>query len=259
MKLTVRDLSFRYREGRQILSGVSFSLSDGDILSILGANGAGKSTLLSSMAGLLTPQSGSITIDGRELSAMSKRERAGNIGYIPQLSGDTFAFSLLEYVVMGRTPYLEIYQRPSPSDYDAALRALGRAGLAGMEDKLITEISGGERQLAKIAKVLAQEARIILMDEPANHLDYGNQYRVMGIMKKLAEDGYIIINTTHNPDHVLVLGGKTAVLDSEGRIDVGDTCSRIDSDTLSSLYHIDISTKYVEEAGRRICFVRPER
>lgn len=257
MELVVRNLSFKYKtKCPYVFRDLSFSLLDGEIISILGANGAGKSTLLNVIAGRLNPREGEILLDGESLFSFSLRKRAKRIGYIPQLSGDTFPFSLLEYVVMGRTPYLDIYSHPSPSEYDKASECLRRVGLSGMEDKKINEISGGERQLARIAKTLAQDARIILMDEGANHLDYGNQYRVINIMKSLSKEGYIIINTTHNPDHVLVLGGKAATLDAEGRMHVGKVEDEINSATLTSLYGVGIGTKYVDEAERSVCFVK---
>lgn len=254
MKLDAQNIGFRYVRGRDVFRAVSFTLTDGDILSILGVNGAGKTTLLNCLAGLYRPQEGRILLDERPISDMSRNEIARSVGYVPQLHGSRFAYSVLEFAVMGRTPYIPLYGNPSREDYAVAHEKLAQVGMDGMENKIFNELSGGEQQLVMIARVLAQEAKIILLDEPTNHLDYGNQYRTLETMRRLAADGYIVVTTTHNPDHALKLGGQAAVLTPGGALHIGPAGEVLTAERLTALYGIPIGVSYSTEAGRRLCF-----
>ncbi len=256
MKLEVRDIRFQYTRRRDVFRDVRFTLTDGEILSILGVNGAGKSTLLNCLAGLYTPAEGDILLDDRPLSSMSRMEIARRVGYVPQLHESRFDYSVLEFAVMGRTPYIPPYGAPSHEDYDIAMDKLEQVGISGMANKVFTEISGGEQQLTMIARVLTQEASLILLDEPTNHLDYGNQYRTLEIMQRLAGEGYIVVTTTHNPDHALVLGGQTAILTPGGGLRVGSAEEELNTERLSELYGIPIGVMDSAEAGRRLCYTK---
>lgn len=256
MKLDVQNIGFQYTRGRDVFRDVSFTLCEGETLSILGVNGAGKSTLLSCLAGLLRPKEGTILLDGKSLSDMSRKEIARCVGYVPQLHGSSFAYSVLEFAVMGRTPYIPPYGTPSKEDYAIAMDKLEQVGMGHMANKVFTEISGGEQQLTMIARVLTQEPKLILLDEPTNHLDYGNQYRTVDIMKQLAEAGYIVITTTHNPDHALKLGGKAAILTPGGSLRVGLAEAELTPERLSELYGIPIGVMDSAEAGRRLCYTK---
>lgn len=256
MELTVKNLGFQYVRGKDIFHDVSFSLQEGDILSILGTNGAGKSTLLNCLAGLSSASRGEIRLDGAALSAMSRNEIAQLVGYVPQLHENSFFYSVLEYTVMGRAPYISAYGTPSKADYAIARESLAQVGMGGKEDKIITEMSGGEQQLVMIARVLAQKPKLILLDEPTNHLDYGNQYRTLELLRQLAAEGYIVITTTHNPDHVFALGGKAGILIPGQNIRIGNAEQVLTAESLSALYRSDISVIYSKEAGRNICFLK---
>ena len=256
MQLEVQNISFSYVPSREVFHGISFSLEEGECLSILGANGAGKSTLLNCLAGLLTPRTGQILLDGRPVRSYSRREIARLIGYVPQIHDSSFAYTVLEFVVMGRTPYIPPYGRPSREDYRIAAANLERIGMAGMEQAIYTELSGGEQQLCMIARVLTQEAKIILLDEPTNHLDFGNQYRTVERIRSLAHAHYTILSTTHNPDHAFMLGGKAAILDRDGSLMLGPAEEILTAERLSKLYGIPIGISHSPEAGRRICFAK---
>ena len=254
MDIEIRDISYHYVRNHDVFRNISFSLHSGDILSILGGNGAGKSTLLNCIAGLALPASGEILIDNRPLRTMTHNEIAQQVGYIPQIHSNSFAYSVLEYVVMGRAPYISAFTNPSKDDYRIATKNMKLVGLDGMEDHIITELSGGEQQLAMIARVLTQEAKIIIFDEPANHLDYGNQYRLLDIMLRLARQGYIIVSTTHNPAHALKLGGKAAILDKENGIRIDKAEKILTEENLSAIYGIPIGIVNLEEYKQTICF-----
>ena len=255
MILQVKDLSFRYDSSRRIFQNVSFELDKGEVLSILGTNGAGKSTLLNCLAGLFRPESGEILLGGRSMKTMSMGDVAKIVGYVPQIHTPAYAYTVREFTVMGRTPYIGAFATPSKEDYRIADEALERMNISHIAGKSYTEISGGERQQVTIARALTQQPQIILLDEPTAHLDYGNQYRVVQMIKELAQEGYALIMTTHNPEHAVILDGKVAILNREGILGVGQAADSLNGETLSRLYGLNIKTVYDPDAGRNICVV----
>ena len=255
MILQVKDLSFRYDSSRRIFQNVNFELDKGEILSILGTNGAGKSTLLNCLAGLFRPESGEILLGGRSMKTMSMGDVAKIVGYVPQIHTPAYAYTVREFTVMGRTPYIGAFATPSKEDYRIADEALERMNISHIAHKPYTEISGGERQQVTIARALTQQPQIILLDEPTAHLDYGNQYRVVQMIKELAQEGYALIMTTHNPEHAVILDGKVAILNREGILGVGQAADSLNGETLSRLYGLNIKTVYDPDAGRNICVV----
>lgn len=255
MILEVKNLSFHYYNSPQIFYDVSFTVNKGEIFSILGANGAGKTTLLNCLSNLFPPDFGEILLNKQPMEKMGIRDVARIIGYVPQLHTPTYAYNVLEFTVMGRTPYIGAFSTPSTKDYQIADNALKRMRLSHLRDKIYTEISGGERQQVTIARAIAQQPQLILLDEPTAHLDYGNQYRVVHMIRELADEGYAIIMTTHNPDHATILNGKVAILDRDGRINVGIAAEALNAETLSNLYGLSIKTVYDEDAKRNVCIV----
>lgn len=253
MILEVRDLSFAYSKDSKLLQNVCFSLGKGEILSILGANGAGKSTLLNCIMNLLIPQCGSVRINGKALETLDVREISKTIGYVPQSNALVYSYSVRDFVVMGRTPYLTVFQQPGAEDYAQVDAVLEQLGISRLSNRPYTALSGGERQQVTIARTLVQRPQIIILDEPTSYLDYGNQIRVLRLIKSLADDGYSIIMTTHMPDHALRLGGKAGILDHEGRFTVGTAEEMLTQKRLSELYSSDIRLIYVEELGRYVC------
>ena len=255
MILQVKELSFHYERNRTIFHDVNFEMERGEVLSILGTNGAGKSTLLNCLAGLYRPAGGEIILNGTPMREMSMRDVAKVVGYVPQIHMPSYGYTVREFTVMGRTPYIGAFAMPSREDYRMADEALERMNITHLADKLYTEISGGERQQVTIARALAQQPQIILLDEPTAHLDYGNQYRVVQMVKELAAEGYALIMTTHNPEHAIILDGKAAILNREGVLGVGQAADTLSGDTLSRLYGLRIKTEYDPDAGRSICVV----
>lgn len=255
MILDVQDLSYKYYNSRTIFHDICFQLDEGEVLSILGTNGAGKSTLLNCIANLFKPASGHIYLNGKDSSSMSMNDVARIIGYVPQIHTPAYAYTVLEFTVMGRTPYIGTFSKPSKEDYMIAEESLERMNILHLKDKAYTEISGGERQQVTIARALTQQPKLILLDEPTAHLDYGNQYRVVQMVKELAKEGYAVIMTTHNPDHAIILDGKVAILDKNGVLGVGHAADTLNKEMLSSLYNLDIKTVYDEDAKRNVCIV----
>ena len=176
MKLEAKHLDFGYR-GHRVGNDVSLSLEAGEVLCLLGPNGSGKTTLFKTLLVLLSPQGGRVLMDGADLQQKKRDEVARLVSYVPQAHAAFFPFTVREVVLMGRTAHLGVFSSPSRHDRDVAQAAIERMRLAQLADSVYTRISGGERQLALIARALAQEARVVVMDEPTANLDFGNQVR----------------------------------------------------------------------------------
>lgn len=253
--ICVKNLSFAYRDN-QVFSDISFKLYEGDILTILGPNGSGKSTLLNCIANLLIPVQGSVSLCGVDVKKMSGNEIAKCLGYVPQISTSNFSYSVQDYVVMGRAPHIGLLRMPRKRDIEMADEVLEQMNISHLADKAYTQISGGERQQVQIARVLLQQSKIILLDEPTNYLDYGNQHRVLELLHNLANEGYTVILTTHVPDHPLILGGKVGLLMGKGQLEIGPVEDVIDQQTLCRIYKADLRLMYLEELERRACFYK---
>ena len=217
MKLTVDHLAFAYGAHR-VLEDISFSLDKGQFLSVLGPNGVGKSTLFRCILQLRTDYTGSITCDGTDVKTLSRRELSRRIAYIPQIHAPTFNYSVLDTVLMGLTRELSAFSQPKKQHVERAMAALERVGAAHLAQRDFTHISGGEQQLVLVARALTQQAELLVMDEPTSALDFGNQLRVLELVRELASEGYSVLLSTHNPQHALtfatdilaVSGGRVA-------------------------------------------------
>jgi iron complex transport system ATP-binding protein len=171
--LEVESLSFGF-PARTVGRDVSFSLSAGEVVCVLGPNGGGKSTLFRTLLGLLPMHGGSVRLDGRRLEMLARAEIARRIGYVPQAHAGYFAFTVRQMVLMGRTAHLGPFSAPARRDHEVAERVIESLGIGHLGDRVFTEISGGERQLALVARALAQEPALLVMDEPTASLDFGN-------------------------------------------------------------------------------------
>jgi iron complex transport system ATP-binding protein len=255
MTLALKSLAFGYRD-REIGHAVSLSLAEGEVLALLGANGAGKTTLFKTMLGLLPVKAGEVTLDGKPLSAGSRRERALRIAYVPQAHAAPFPFTVRDVVLMGRAAHLRAFAMPGERDRAIADAALESLGITGLADTPCTEISGGERQLALIARALAQQARIIVMDEPTANLDYGNQMRLLAHIRTLAGKGLAIVLSTHNPDHALQVADRVALLKDGTLMALGAPAETLTPQRLKDIYGIDVVIGRVEGSEALVCAPR---
>jgi iron complex transport system ATP-binding protein len=247
--LEVRSLAFGY-PGRTVGRDVSFSLGTGEVLCVLGPNGGGKTTLFRTVLGLIRKHSGHVALDGTAIEDLSRQEIARRAGYVPQGHSAYFAFTLREFVLMGRTSHLGAFSMPGKADREVTERVLESLGIAHLADKTVTEVSGGERQLALVARALAQEPKLLVMDEPTASLDFGNQVRVLQRISALASSGISILFSSHDPDHAF-LGAQQALLLGEGRaLELGAPKDVIRSDTLQRLYGVSIRILETENGGR---------
>ncbi len=246
--LAVESLAFGY-PGRSVGRDASFTLAAGEVMCVLGPNGSGKTTLLRTVLGLLPPQGGRIAFHSSELSSLSRNEIARLAGYVPQASTPYFAYTVREAVLMGRSAHLGTFASPGKADLEIAARALETLGIAHLAGRALTQISAGERQLALIARALAQEPRLLVMDEPTAGLDFGNQVRLLTTISVLAAQGISILFSTHDPDQAFLCAHR-AVLLREGRILAsGAPRDVVTSETLERLYGVPVRVVPVAGGG----------
>lgn len=244
----VRNISFSY-DDETIFSDISFSISKGDVLCILGPNGTGKTTLIKCLNGLHDIDSGEILINGENMKRLSFKQISKHIGYIPQSHVPSFPFKVFDVVLMGRAPYLNLTESPKDEDKKIALDALKTLGIEDLKDKEYTNLSGGERQLVFLARVLCQKPDILILDEPTSHLDFGNQIRLLEIIDNLAKSGLSIIMSSHFPDHAFLSSTKVAIMKNKHFIDFGAPDDVVTEDNLKKAYSIDV--KLIELDNRR--------
>ncbi len=253
LTIHVRELGFSYSKGKSIFKNLNITIAEGRILSVLGPNGAGKSTLLACIARLHLPDEGDVLIDGRSYREMSQREIACALGFVPQNIVPSFDYSVLDYVVTGCAPRMKLFQKPKEKEYEAAWKAIQSMKLEHIAEKSFSKISSGERQQAAIARVIGQSPRFILLDEPTAYLDIGNQMKVLRLLRDLASQGYGVIMTTHNPDHVLILDGDAAVIDSRGKFTFGLGRDIMNEEFLYHLYDTKLRVLDIPQLERRAC------
>ncbi len=252
-QIEVKGLSYAYSGDHEVLKNISFSLEAGEILSVIGPNGAGKSTLLNCICGVIRPTSGKVFAGGIDMSDAKVEVAAKHVGYMRQSVDIVYDYSVEDVVVMGRAAYVGTLALPSAEDRRIAHEAIREMELGLLADRPYTQLSGGEKQKVLIARLIAQRPQVIIMDEPTSALDYGNQKKTLDMIKKLSADGFVIIMTTHNPDHALQLGGKVALIGRDRSFSFGDSEDVLDGKTLSRLYGVEIKTQYVEAFGRKVC------
>lgn len=252
--VSVRNIEFAYPSGRRkVLDGCSLSLQEGDLVSILGPNGAGKSTLLNCACGLLSPQSGEIFLNGKNIKGMDPKQVAQVIGYVQQNQKSVFGYTVFSYVLMGRASSVGLFQRPNKEDEEMVHEVLGSMGVGHLADVPITEISGGERQQAAIARAIVQKPQAVFFDEPTAHLDYGNQVNTLKLIASLRDKGFAVIMTTHNPDHCMMLGGNVAILDRQGFLETGSVDEILTEERLKRVYNTELRLSYVDAVHRVAC------
>lgn len=238
--IRVENLVCGYAPGKPVIGPLSFEIEKGDIACLIGPNGIGKSTLFKTILGLLKPLGGSIAVNGRDYRGYNPKEFARAVAYVPQGHIPPFAYSVREVVVMGCNPNMHELSSPGRAEYDIAAEKLELMGISHLAQRDYTEVSGGERQMVMIARALAQNTDLLVMDEPTTHLDYGNETRVLAQVKKLAGLGYTIVMITHMPGHAFLYANKLLAVGREGYFAQGDPGAILNEDTLRTLYGIDI-------------------
>ena len=258
MTLAASALSFGY-PGRVVGRGLELSLERGEVLCVLGPNGAGKTTLFRTLLGLIPALGGQVRVGGKDLDTLPRAAVAREMAYVPQASAGGFDFTLQETVEMGRSAHLGALAGPRRHDRDVAAAALERLGIGALADRVLSEVSGGERQLALIARALATEAKTVVLDEPTASLDFGNQARVLGEIARLRDAGIAILLCTHDPDHAFQVADRTLLLQRGQAQAQGSSAEILTAPNLSRLYGVTVHVTEVETpAGRRrVCVPAP--
>jgi iron complex transport system ATP-binding protein len=244
------NLSIGYQRHR-VASGIDLTVGRGEVLCLLGPNGAGKTTLFKTLLGLIAAQAGEVTIGGRPIASLARAELARSMAYVPQAQVMEFAYTVLDLVLMGRTAHLGPFSAPGRRDHERAHAALADLGIADLAAAEANRISGGQRQLCLIARALAQDAPLLVMDEPTASLDLGNRLLVLERVRTLRAEGYGVVFSTHDPDQARELATRVAVI-ADGRLAAyGVPDDTLTGPTLSAVYGVAVAVERTE-SGRHV-------
>lgn len=251
MKFEVKNGSFFYKKEKPVLRNVNMIAEKGEIISILGANGAGKTTLLKCILGFQEWKKGDTYCDGIERSKISQKDFWQKVSYVPQAKYQTFPFTVFETVLLGRNAYLNLFQMPSKKDEEIAEEAIQLCGIEKLKECSCNEISGGELQLVLIARALAAQPEVIVLDEPETGLDYKNQLLVLNLMNKLSKENHLtVIFNTHYPDHAFEISDKTLLLKKDGSAIFGKSQNVLTSENLSETFDVNIQMESINVDGK---------
>jgi len=256
-RLTVRDVWFGYLPDQPVLRGVSIDAVQGELMGILGPNGSGKTTLLRVMAGYLHPWEGGVSLGGRPLRQMDSRERARQRAVVEQRLSAPFAFPVYDYVLLGRTPYLSRFRSAGSADHRAVVEALDRTRTLHLQDRDVSELSGGELQRVMIARALAQEPRFLLLDEPTSHLDIRHQLEVMNLLADLSRD-IAVVTIVHDINLAARYCHRVAIL-GEGQIRVdGAPSTVLTPASLEETFEVTaLKRSLPDDTGHQFTFLLP--
>ena len=242
MNLRVDGGCYAHQPDRPLLESVSFEVGEGEVMAILGPNGVGKTTLVRATLGFLPWQSGTTILDGRPLSAYRERELWRRVAYVPQARPSTFSLLVEEMVLLGRSPWLGPFAMPGKEDLEIVQAAMEQAGITALRGKRCGSLSGGELQLTLIARALAGQPEILVLDEPESGLDFRNQLVVLQLIERLAREKKMsVVLNTHYPDHALRISDSVLLLFGGGVYQTGRTDRMLTREHLRALFGVDIA------------------
>lgn len=243
----IENLSFKYDE-KWILEDINIDIPKGVFVSVIGPNGCGKTTLLKIISRSISPQLGNVSINGRNIKNYSHKELAREIATVHQHSNSTFGLTCEEVVLMGRYPYQTAFKWEDKNDKIVAKECMEYAGVWELRNKIMTELSGGEFQRLMIAKALAQDTEIVLMDEPVASLDLKYQVEILSLCKRLIkEKGITVIAPLHDINLAMQFSDKTIIIQNGKIVEYGDTHEVISHINIENLYDIKVKKIYDSE------------
>jgi len=250
--IEVKDLHFWHKgEDIPILKRIEFKASPQEVTVILGPNGSGKTTLFKCILGLWEARKGEVFINGRSIRTMGRGEVAKNVAIVPQDHEPPFPYSVFDVVLLGRIAHVGLLSSPSRRDKEAARGALEALGIERLADRPYTKISGGERQLVLIARCLAQEAPVMLLDEPTAHLDFRNQVMVLTKVKSIAkEKGLVVLMTLHDPNLALLFSDQVLLLNGGEVVARGGPKEVITEENIRRVYGLDVA--FISQDGMEL-------
>jgi iron complex transport system ATP-binding protein len=255
--LAARNLLFRHHGARApLFDGLSVAIQPGEFLVIIGPNGSGKTTLLKLLSGVHAPQGGDVTLQGRPIRAILPRERARSVAVVFQEARILFDFTVLEVALMGRAPHLGAWRLERTADFESARAALREMDLASQENAHLEELSSGERQRALIARALAQEPRVLLMDEPTAFLDLKHRLQIHEILIRLNRDrGLTVVTTSHDLNLAGRYGSRLVLLDRGRLVADGPPADVLTTALIRQVYETE--ARIVRDAESGAPFVVP--
>lgn len=249
MQIRVERLRVRYEDFELSVDNLNFSAKR--ISALVGPNGAGKSTLLKALSGVIKPAAGSIFVDGQELTRLRGSDRVRLVSYVPQEHSAALNFRVFDFILMGRSGYLNIFSPPARVDYEKAEEVISYLGLETLAQRKCQELSSGERRIVLIARALAQDSKIILLDEPTTFLDLKHEMEVINLLRKLAEDrGKTIITSVHSIDLIPRLADFLVMIKRGQILAAGPTAEIFRAELLEVLF--DYPLRVVEAGGRQL-------
>lgn len=252
MKLEVKGLEFAYNSA-PVLKGVNFGVKEGEILGLVGPNASGKTTLIKCINRILEPQAGSILLGGKELAKLEKKEIAKKIGYVPQMETEILPTTVFDTILMGRRPHC--HWKPSSKDLEKVSKILNKLELEDIAMKTVGEISGGQKQKVLIARALAQEPEVLLLDEPKSNLDLKHQMEVMDLIRDQTKKGISVVMALHDLNLASRYSDKLVIL-KEGKIFAKGNQEILNSKNIESVYGVKVSIER-DDGQRRIVPKRP--
>jgi iron complex transport system ATP-binding protein len=241
--MEIRDICFQHSHTHEaVLKNITLQAERGRLTSILGPNGSGKTTLFKCIAGLWMPNKGDVFFEGGSILGYSHDKRAKIIAVVPQEHEPPFPYSVFDAVLMGRAAHVDIFSAPSKKDFAKAEEAIEEVGIGHLKERPYTKISGGERQLALIARALAQETPVMLFDEPTSHLDFRNQVLVLSKVKEIVRQRQVIaVLTMHDPNLTMLFSDSVVIINGGSVVAQGSAKEVIDEVNLKRIYGIDVS------------------
>jgi len=255
VSLVVSGLTCGYA-GKAVISGVNFRVEPGEMVAILGPNGVGKTTLIRAILGLMPLHSGHT----RWLDGSASLPVSDVAGFVSQASSVPFGYSVLDMVLMGRARHLGLFALPGPRDRAVAMDALRRVGIGHLAERPCPALSGGEQQLVRIARALAAEPRLLVLDEPETHLDLRHRLQVMELLRRLTEEeGLAVLFSTHHPDEVLWYADQALLLFPDGEVQAVPVPDGLDDAALQRLYGTPLARMALPDDDTPPWIIAPKR